>query len=266
MSGFIEKLRENYAAVEGRIQRACERAGRERSEVTLVAVTKYAKREWVEELFELGQRDFGENRPQQLIERAMQESSMARWHLIGHLQSNKAKSVVTSPTPSCCTSLLIHSVDSIKLLELLDRLAAELQTRYTPKNEDFPHRYLDDLIEDLQMRPHLLLEVNVTGEATKHGFIPDELHAHWDAVLACQHVVIHGLMTMAMASDDPETARPAFRALRELRDELQLRSPTDKITLSDLSMGMTGDFEVAIEEGATFVRIGSALFDGLDKM
>lgn len=259
MSDFIQKLRKNYESVEDRIQRACARAGRERSEVTLVAVTKYAKLEWVEALFEMGQRDFGENRPHQLIERAARESSLARWHLIGHLQSNKAKSVVTSPPPGCCTSLLIHSVDSIKLLELIDRLAAELQSRYTPQGHDLADR----LTTDLQMRPRLLLEVNVTGEATKHGFDPDELRAHWNAVVACQHVEVHGLMTMAMASDDPETARPAFRALRELRDELQARSPDGKHALPDLSMGMTGDFEIAIEEGATFVRIGSALFEGL---
>ncbi len=227
-------------------------------------MTKYAKLEWIEALFELGHRDFGENRPQQLIERAMQESSLVRWHLIGHLQSNKAQSVVTCPTPGCCESLQIHSIDSIKLLELIDRLAAERKRQYTPKDKDLADRLRDRLVEDLQLRPHLLLEVNVTGEATKHGFLPDELRSHWDAVLACQHVEVHGLMTMAMASDDAETARPAFRALREFRDELQLRSPTDKINLTDLSMGMTGDFEVAIEEGATFVRIGSALFEGLE--
>lgn len=263
MTQFVEKLRENYLTVENRIQKACERAGRERSDVTLVAVTKYAKWEWVEALFELGHRDFGENRPQQLIERATRMSSLARWHLIGHLQSNKAKSVVTTPPPGCCESLLIHSVDSLKLLELLNRLAADLKSRYMPKNkEDFHH--LDELMEQLASRPRLLLEVNVTGEATKDGFTPDELRGDWEAVVSCQQVEIRGFMTMAMASEDPETARQAFRALRELRDELRARVPADAIDLSDLSMGMTGDFEVAIEEGATFVRIGSALFEGLE--
>ncbi|MDB5336563.1 MAG: hypothetical protein JWN70_2182 [Planctomycetaceae bacterium] len=266
MSDFLQKLRENYESVEGRIQRACERAFRDRSEVTLVAVTKYAKWEWVEALFELGQRDFGENRPQQFLERAPLLSSFARWHLIGHLQSNKAKSVVTYATQfDSVDPLQIHSIDSLKLLELIDRLAAEFQTQKMPPKKENSPGFMPDLIADsLQLRPNLLLEINVTGEATKYGFTPDELRSQWDAVLRCQHISIRGLMTMAMASDDPDTARPAFRALRDLRDELQTRSPYGKHPITELSMGMTGDFEVAIEEGATFVRIGSALFEGLD--
>lgn len=234
MPDFLQKLRANYEAVESRIERACQRAGRARAEVTLVAVTKYAKWEWLEALVELGQRNLGENRPQQLIERSSQLTGPASWHLIGHLQSNKAKAVLPRAP-------WIHSIDSLKLLELINRLAAELQ-----------------------LRPHLLLEVNVTGEASKYGFTPDELRAAWESVLACQQVDLQGLMTMAMASDDAETARPAFRALRQLRDELQARTPDSKHALPHLSMGMTGDFEIAIEEGATFVRIGSALFEGLE--
>lgn len=237
MTLFVEKLRENYLAVENRIQKACERAGRERSEVTLVAVTKYAKWEWVEALIALGQLNLGENRPQQLVERAALPNEPVSWHLIGHLQSNKAKSIVRRAT-------WIHSIDSLKLLEIVNRLAG-------PESH-------------ASWWPHILLEVNVTGEASKNGFTPEELRANWDSVLACQHVDLRGLMTMAEASDDPETARPAFRKLRELREELRARSPDGRNALPDLSMGMTGDFEVAIEEGATFVRIGSALFEGLE--
>lgn len=180
----------------------------------------------------MGQTDLGENRPQQLVERAGKLKRRATWHLIGHLQTNKAKLVLP-------VAPWIHSIDSVKLLTLIDRLAGELS-----------------------WRPKLLLEVNVTGETTKQGFVPDELRAGWPSVLACRHVDVVGLMTMAPASEDPESARPAFRQLRELRDELRVPSSAE-LPLPHLSMGMTGDFEVAIEEGATFVRIGSALFDGL---
>lgn len=233
MSEFALKLQENYRGVEARMLRACQRAGRARSEVTLIAVTKYAKLEWIEALLELGQRDFGENRPQQLIVRAAQLGPSARWHLIGHLQSNKARAVLPSVS-------WIHSLDSLKVVEIVDRLAAEQQ-----------------------LRPQVLLEVNVTGEATKYGFTAAELRDNWNAIQACRNVELQGLMTMAAASADPEAARPAFGALCALRAELQARLPEGRRALSDLSMGMTGDFEVAIEEGATLVRIGSALFEGL---
>lgn len=232
MSDFQTQLQANVQAVEQRIAQACQRSGRPRSAVTLVAVAKYAEWPWVEALVEMGQPDLGENRPQQLVERIPQLTQPVTWHLIGHLQTNKAK-LVLPLVP------WIHSVDSLKLLCLLDRLARELP-----------------------VRPHLLLEVNVTGEATKYGFTPDELRSGWPTVRACQNVEIAGLMTMAPAADDPELARPAFQQLRALRDELQSTAPAS-LTLPHLSMGMTGDFEVAIEEGATFVRIGSALFDGL---
>lgn len=232
MSGFADLIRSNLQAVEQRISQACLRAARPRTDVTLVAVTKYAEWSWIEALVELGQQHLGENRPQQLAERAAQLAQPVTWHLIGHLQTNKAK--LTLPIAPW-----IHSVDSLKLLSLLDRLACEMS-----------------------LRPQLLLEVNVTGEATKYGFTPEELQAGWSAVCAYQQVDVVGLMTMAPATDNPEAARPAFRDLRTLRDKLQAQSP-DHVTLSHLSMGMTGDFEVAIEEGATFVRIGSALFEGL---
>ena len=235
MSDFVQKLRENYEAVKGRIQRACERAGRERSDVTLVAVTKYAKLEWVESLIEIGEINLGENHPQQLIERSAKlVRHPVNWHLIGHLQSNKVKAVLPSAP-------WIHSIDSAKLVELVNRRAGELE-----------------------LEPQVLLEVNVTGEGSKYGFSPDELRACWKSLCIWRGLRIRGLMTMAAASDDPHTARPAFRALRSLRDELRGTTPDKWHDLIDLSMGMTGDFEVAIEEGATFVRIGSALFEGLD--
>lgn len=232
MSQFADRLRTNLQMVEQRISQACLRAGRPRSDVTLVAVTKYAEWEWIAALVAQGQQHLGENRPQQLAERAPRLTQPVTWHLIGHLQTNKAKLVLP-------IAPWIHSVDSLKLLTLLDRQASELA-----------------------LRPQLLLEVNVTGEATKYGFTPDELLAGWPTVCACRNVEVAGLMTMAPAAADPETARPAFQSLRTLRDNLKSRSPST-LTLPHLSMGMTGDFEVAIEEGATFVRIGSALFEGL---
>lgn len=225
---------ENYAAVRDRIAAACERCGRDPSAVRLVAVTKYAPIEAVRELVALGHLDLGENRPQQLLERAALLDGLdgpdgpgVRWHLIGTLQRNKARKVL--PVAS-----LIHSADDFRLLETLDRLAGELS-----------------------LRPRVLLEVNVSGEATKHGFRPDELASLWRQVAAFGRLDIAGLMTMAPYSEDPEQVRPVFRALRKLRDELAAAGP---LPLPELSMGMSGDFEAAIEEGATIVRVGSALF------
>jgi pyridoxal phosphate enzyme (YggS family) len=218
----------NYHTVLERIAAACERSGRDAAAVTLVAVTKYAPTAAVEELVALGHRDFGENRPQQLLERASQFPPDVNWHLIGPLQRNKARKLLPA-------AKLIHSVDNLRLLEALDRLAAELS-----------------------LRPLLLLEVNVSGEASKHGFSPDELRAAWPAIVKFTRLDVAGLMTMAPATDDPETARPHFRSLRLLRDELAARGPCP---LPELSMGMSGDFDLAIEEGATLVRVGSVLFE-----
>ncbi|MFQ5734858.1 MAG: YggS family pyridoxal phosphate-dependent enzyme [Planctomycetaceae bacterium] len=222
----------NLADVNDRIAAACLRAGRIATDVTVVAVTKYAETEWVRELVAEGVRDLGESRPQQLVERAGAFGEYVRWHLIGHLQRNKARKVLP-------IAVLIHSVDTMRLLETLERLAEETETS-----------------------PRVLLEVNISGEAAKHGFSPQELAANWDAVLACQRVCVDGLMTMAPAGDSPEDARPCFRRLRDLRDELRDRSPKT-LSLPELSMGMSGDYEVAVEEGATLVRIGSRLFEGL---
>ena len=221
-------LAESLTDVRRRIEDTCDRAGRDPSGVRLVAVTKYAPIEAVRELVALGHADLGENRPQQLLERAaLLEGSGVTWHLIGPLQRNKARKVL--PVAS-----LIHSVDGLRLLESLYRLA-----------------------EELSLRPRLLLEVNVSGEATKHGFRPEELRATWPQVAGFGRLDIAGLMTMAPYSDDPEASRPVFRSLRRLRDDLAAAGP---FPLPELSMGMSGDFEVAIEEGATVVRVGSSLF------
>jgi pyridoxal phosphate enzyme (YggS family) len=211
---------------------AAQRAGREASDVCLVAVTKYARLEWVRELVEAGERVLGESRPQQLVERAPQFEPSLRWHLIGHLQRNKVRPVLPLVE-------LIQSIDSLRLLQRVNVVA-----------------------DELGLSPRVLLEVNVSGERTKDGFTPSELLRNWERLLEMRPATIDGLMTMAPESDDPERARPHFAALRELRDRLRAQS-SPEVTLRELSMGMSGDFEVAIEEGATLIRIGSALFAGL---
>lgn len=228
MADLRTQLAANLSYVRQRIAAACHRAGRSADEVTLVAVTKYAQLDWIDRLIDLGVTDVGENRPQQLVERQARWPNV-RWHLIGHLQRNKAKTVLGR-------AALIHSVDSLRLAQRLSELAESPQP--------------------------VLCEVNVSGEASKEGFSPNELLQAWDELVALPQFSICGLMTMAPLSENPEDARPVFAGLRQLRDQLQLQSPAG-VPLFHLSMGMSGDFEVAIEEGATLVRVGSRLFEGL---
>lgn len=220
-------LRERLREVDERMTSACRRAGRQRAEVTLVAVTKSTTVEVAALLPELGVFDVGENRPQELWHKAAALPSSLRWHMIGHLQRNKIER--TLPLVH-----LVHSVDSLRLLEALEAAAPP-----TP----------------LQV----LLEVNASRESNKHGFAPEQLTALVPKLTELRHVHVKGLMTMAALADDPESSRPTFAEARTLRDGLrqQLAVPH---TLEHLSMGMTNDFEIAIEEGATLVRIGSALF------
>lgn len=229
MASLRETLQQNVAAVQERMAGACRMAGRSSDSVQLIAVTKYAKVEWIEGLIALGLDQFGENRPQQLVERQARWPQV-RWHLIGHLQRNKAKSVLGA-------TALIHSVDSLRLAERLSEVAAE----YVP----------------------VLCEVNVSGEESKDGFTRDDLFAAWDQLVGLPGVEIRGLMTMAPLSDDPEAARVVFAQLRSLRETLRARSK-GRLELPELSMGMSGDYEVAIQEGATLIRVGSRLFEGLE--
>jgi pyridoxal phosphate enzyme (YggS family) len=227
-------LADRVAAVRGRIAAACARAGRDPAEVTLVAVTKTVSPRVAAVMPELGVSDLGENRPQELWRKAEALKPLpVRWHLIGHLQRNKVER--TLPLVH-----LIHSIDSVRLA-----LAVAIEGRKRG------------------IRARVLLEVNTSGEEQKHGFRPDELKAAVPE-LACLPLDINGLMGMAAYSDDPQRARPAFAELRHLSD----RFWNDWVMVDDrprdLSMGMSGDFEVAIEEGATLVRIGTTLFEGLD--
>jgi len=231
MPGFdASLLLRNYNEIRRRMAQACDRAGRAPESARLIAVTKSVDLGWIRGLIALGQLELAENRPQQLAQRAASVTESVRWHFIGHLQRNKIDLVL--PVTSC-----IHSVDSLRLL-----------------------RSLADQAGKTGHRPQILLEVNISGEASKGGFSTEEIRAAWHEITAIANLQIQGLMTMAPLSDDPETARPVFRGLREFRDELvQLNG--GKLFLPELSMGMSGDFEVAIEEGATMVRVGSRLFE-----
>ena len=229
MPAMSPRLRENLDRVRSRIADACAAAGRGEDSVTLVAVVKYADLAWVRGLVSLGERDLGEARPQQLADRVRLLEEPIRWHLIGSLQRNKVRPTLESLGPAGC----IHSVDSTRLLDRIARVA-----------------------DDLGLAPpSLLLQTNVTGEATKQGFAPDDLAA----ALAATSLPVAGLMTMAARSDDPDGPRRTFDRLAELRDALA----TAERPLPMLSMGMSGDLEPAIAAGATHVRIGSALFEGL---
>jgi pyridoxal phosphate enzyme (YggS family) len=224
-------LTERLHAVEERIRAACHRAGRPREEVRLVAVTKTVSPSIAAVLPELGVTDLGESRPQELWRKAAALSKRVRWHLVGHLQRNKVDR--TLPLVH-----LIHSVDSLRLLEALEHEAAEQPLPIST-----------------------LLEVNASGESQKHGFGLEEIPKLLPQLSKLEHVRVTGLMTMAALEEDAERCRPTFAKVRAIRDRLrgQLKLPHQ---LDQLSMGMSNDFEVAIEEGATLVRIGTALFEG----
>jgi len=225
-----EHLLANLREVQDRIAAAATRAGRPADATRLVAVTKTVGAEAIRTLVEAGQADIGENRAQQIRDRSRElEGLPVRWHMIGRLQRNKVKYVV----PTCT---MIHSVDALPLAE-------EIARRATAAGAPVP----------------CLLEVNVAGEDQKAGVAPNQASRLAEDVAALDGIDLVGLMTMAPLADDPEETRPVFAALRELRGRIN-REATLPRPLTELSMGMTQDYEVAIEEGATIVRIGSALF------
>jgi pyridoxal phosphate enzyme (YggS family) len=219
--------------VEGRISAACRRAGRRREDVTLVAVTKSVSAATASLLVELGVRHLGESRPQELWRKRAELPSTVRWHLVGHLQRNKIER--TLPVH------LIHSVDRVPVLAALDQEAMRRG-----------------------MEVDVLLEVNASREATKMGFAPENMPEAIGEIAKLKRVSVRGLMTMAAPSKDPETCRPTFTLLRNLRDELRDSVPPAH-PFDHLSMGMSDDFEVAIEEGATLVRLGTVLMEGVAK-
>jgi len=233
-STIWQALGKRYYALEKRLHAACRRTGRQREDVTLVAVTKTITAEVASQLPILGFVHLGENRPQELWRKAAAVTAPVSWHFIGHLQRNKIERTV----PLVC---LIHAVDSLRLLAALEQYAAREQ------------RQVD-----------VLLEVNASREASKHGFLPEDVPDLVPHLEKLRHVHVLGLMTMAAYEEDPERCRPTFAKVRELRDRLASKvGPPHQ--MRQLSMGMSNDFEVAIEEGATLVRIGTALFEGLSE-
>ena len=225
-----DRIAENFRSVRERIAEAARRSGREASAVTLVAVTKRNAVGPIRHLVELGQVDLGENYPQELWAKAEELAELpVRWHLIGHLQGNKAKKTVPMVR-------MIHAVDSLKLL-----------------------RALDDMAGGMTNPPTVCLQVNASGEGSKHGWGLDEILKDADAIAVFRNIAVVGVMTIAGYGTSNDEARPTFAGLRELRDRLRVATG---LPLPELSMGMSGDFEAAIEEGATFIRVGSSLFEG----
>ena len=222
-------LKDQLQEVEKRIQAACDRAGRKREEVTLIAVSKTKPVETLQEAYDLGVRIFGENKVQELTAKYEALPKDIHWHMIGHLQTNKVKYIIDKAE-------LIHSVDSLKLAETIEKEAAK-----------------HDLIADI------LVEVNVAEEESKFGMKMEEVIPFVEKVSAFPHVRVRGLMTIAPFVEDPEENRSIFADLHKLYIDIKKKNH-DNDTVSVLSMGMTNDYEVAIEEGATMVRIGTGIF------
>jgi len=220
----------NLSDIRTRISRAAGAVGRDPSSIRLIAVSKTFPIEAIRAAYDAGQREFGENRVQEGLQKIDGSADLSiRWHLLGHLQTNKARKAASA-------FAMIQSVDSVELLHKLNRGAA-----------------------DDGCAPELLIQVDLAGEATKFGAPPAEVPRLFEAAAACRAARVVGLMTLPPLPDTPEDARRWFRQLRELRDGW-LASGVPSALLRELSMGMSGDFEVAIQEGATMVRVGTAIF------
>ena len=222
-------LVKNLQKVEQNIQEACKKANRMRDEVTLIAVSKTKPVEMLKEVYDLGIRHFGENKVQELIEKYPQIPSDMNWHMIGHLQRNKVKQVIDK-------SILIHSVDSIRLAEAIELEASK-------KN----------------MVVNILLEVNVAEEESKFGMKIEEVLPAVQLISTFSHVKIKGLMTIAPFVENAEDNRPVFARLKKLSVDIASKN-IDNVNVDILSMGMTNDYQVAIEEGATMIRVGTGIF------
>lgn len=231
-------IAERYDAVRERIVQACQRAGRRPDEVSLVAVTKTFPLETIRAARELGIRDFGENRARELRDKARELPGVVggggvRWHMLGHLQTNKAKYVA-------------RHADAFLALDS-ERLAEELDGRAARNDRILP----------------CLVQVDLTGKEQRYGVDPASTHAFLDALASYEHLRVEGLMGMAAHADDPEAVRPSFRQLRELFETYR-GGTGGRVRMETLSMGMSNDFEVAVEEGATQLRLGSVLFGARD--
>lgn len=222
-------IKENLDRVQENIRNACARAGRKDDEVTLIAVSKTKPVPMLEEAYALGVRDFGENKVQELVDKAGQLPKDIRWHMIGHLQRNKVKYIIDK-------AYLIHSVDSLRLAEEISKEAVK-------------HG----------VTANILIEVNVAGEESKFGVSPEDTPVLIEEISRLPAIQVRGLMTIAPFVEKAEDNRIIFNALQKLYVDIS-RKNIDNVHMDFLSMGMTGDYEVAVEEGATFVRVGTGIF------
>lgn len=222
-------IRENLSIVERTVAASCEKAGRRREEVTLIAVSKTKPLPDLQEAYEAGARDFGENKVQELVDKIPALPSDIRWHMIGHLQRNKVKYIVGKVS-------MIHSVDSLRLAEEISKEAVRKDTEVD-----------------------ILIEVNAAGEESKYGVTLEEAPELVGQIALLPGIHIRGLMTIAPFTENPEENRPFFRKLKQLSVDIE-RKNIDNVSMAVLSMGMTGDYTVAIEEGATCVRVGTGIF------
>ena len=226
-------ITENLEQVRKNIEEACRAVNRDPGEVTLISVSKTKPVSMLQEAYDAGSRDFGENKVQEIMDKYPQLPSDIRWHMIGHLQRNKVKYIVDKVA-------LIHSVDSLRLAETIENEAAK-------HNVTVP----------------ILIEVNVAQEESKFGLKTEEVLSLVESVAALPHINIKGLMTIAPYVEDPEENRGIFRTLKKLSVDIAAKN-INNVNMSVLSMGMTGDYQVAVQEGATMVRVGTGIFGERD--
>ena len=225
----MSQIQDNLINVKRKIEEACLRSGRKPEEVRLIAVSKTKPALMVQEAYDWGQRLFGENKPQEIRDKQPVLPADIQWHMIGHLQRNKVKYVVGH-------AAMIHSVDSVRLAEAISEEAVRKQ-----------------------LTVPVLVEVNMALELSKFGLRPEDTEEFIEAIAPLEGISVKGLMTIAPYTDDPEANRVYFRDLRNLSIDIDSKN-IDNVSMCELSMGMTGDYEVAVEEGATFVRVGTGIF------
>lgn len=228
-----EMLKENLENVEEKIQEACRRSGRKREDITLIAVSKTKPIETLQHAYDLGVRVFGENKVQELSEKYDALPDDIHWHMIGHLQRNKIKYIIGKTE-------LIHSVDSLRLAEAIEKEAAKRN-----------------------LTADVLMEVNIAQEESKFGLLPEEVDEFIEKVQKLPHLQVKGLMTIAPFVENPEENREVFAQLKKLSVDIATKN-AHNITMSILSMGMTNDYQIAIEEGATMIRVGTGIFGARD--
>lgn len=231
----LDALQRNLTQLQQRVKKACGRVKRNPRDIKLVVVTKHVSADVITDLYHLGIRHIGENRIQEAFQKAPQQPHDITWHMVGHLQTNKVKKALEIFS-------VIHSLDSIKLAEEIEKQS-----------------------ERLEKHVSVFIQVNISGESSKFGIKPDSVVDFYTRLGHLAHLKVKGLMTITPLNHQPESSRPYFRKLQELLAHLkQIDSPNKQNDLKYLSMGMSQDFEIAIEEGANIIRIGTALFQGLN--